>query len=132
MAISPGLCVVGGGKNHQFPNLSLKGVYVHMLKAAALGSGFYFRTHLGTSCASWRQEPVGHLLCYSLSLQPLKVATVTMERAYMHICAQLLRCCLWDGPLDCLALIANRACIHESYRIVTNKEAVLNGHRSTP
>ena len=27
-----------------------------------------------------------------------------------------------DGPLDLLALIANRACIHKSYRIIENKQ----------
>lgn len=33
--------------------------------------------------------------------------------------------------LKLLALRANRACIHESYRTVANKEAVLNGFRGT-
>lgn len=62
----------------------------------------------------------------------LQVTSISLEGACTyngwHSC-----CCYQprDGCLECLALIANGACIHKCHRTAANKEVVTNKHRST-
>ena len=58
---------------------------------------------------------------------------ISLERACAHNWhPSSCGCCLRHGPLDCLVLLANGACIYDSHSIVANKEAILNRYRSTP
>lgn len=64
---------------------------------------------------------------------PLQITNICLEGACTQVWSpRFCGCCPRDRTLDHLALIANGACIHESHRIVVNKEAVINKHRSSP
>ena len=68
-----------------------------------------------------------------LPLAHSKVTSISLERACTHIWyLRSCGCCLRDGPLDYLALIANVVWIHKSHSTIANKEAVLNRCRRTP
>lgn len=63
--------------------------------------------------------------------RPIQTISISLEGAYTDIWhSRLCGCCQRDGPLDCLAAIANRACILQSHRTSAHKEAVPNRSRN--
>lgn len=73
----------------------------------------------------------GHFLC-SLSLVYFRWSVSPGEKLLHTSGTSISSFCQRERPLNCLALIANGACIHESLRTRTNKESFLIRHRSTP
>lgn len=63
-------------------------------------------------------------------LRLLQIASISLEGAHTHVWHNsFCRCQPRDRPLDNLALMANRACIHRSNKKYS-KETIINGHRT--
>lgn len=63
-------------------------------------------------------------------LSLLQIASISLEGAHTHVWHNsFCRCQPRDRPLDNLALMANRACIHRSNKKYS-KETIINGHRT--
>lgn len=93
--------------------------------------------HLGADCdLPWTsKEPVGNppSSWFGSFQQQIQVTSISLEAACTYIWhPRFYSCHLRDSTPDCLALIANVACIHESCKTVLDKEVIVNGHTRKP
>lgn len=101
------------------PGLYLKEDCLYIWRVAAWESGFWFGTHLGTDHnLPWRPGRLAGAI-FTFSLWPTACHQCLLR---MILYSRLVPWLLWlqpgGAPLDCLALVASRACVCESHKTI--------------
>lgn len=124
-----------GSTHRDQPNMSIsqsfpEWVEIHTLKAAAWGSGFKFSKQLGADYNPSQRPGKPANTSSTLSLQP--VPNINLDYKYLPrrtLHTPLLSHLLCWHPRyklpDCLVLIANKACTHETHRTVAKKQFLM-------
>lgn len=112
-----------------FPGRDLTAYFIN----CCLRVHFLIGMHLGADCdPPWTsKEPVGNPpppSWFGSFQQQIQVTSISLEAACTYIWhPRFYSCHLRDSTPDCLALIANVACIRESRKTVLDKEVIVNG-----